>query len=151
MKVALGSDHRGFESKELAKSIIEQLGHEVVDFGAVSNDPVDYPDVAYKAASAVANGEVDRAILSCGTGIGMCIAANKVQGIRAALCHDELSAQVSRDHNNANVLCLSGDLTGEVVLRKMVEVWLDTEFRGGRHQRRVDKITSIEQGHDPGK
>lgn len=149
MKIALGSDHRGFESKELAKKIIEQLGHEVIDFGATTNDPVDYPDVAFKAAKAVADGEADRAVLACGTGIGMSIAANKVAGIRAALCHDELSAQVSRDHNNANVLCLSGDLIGEVLLRKMVEVWLDTEFRGGRHQRRIDKIASIESSQQP--
>ncbi|MBN1796899.1 MAG: ribose 5-phosphate isomerase B [Sedimentisphaerales bacterium] len=149
MKIAVGSDHRGYESKELVKSIVAQLGHEVVDFGTDSGDPVDYPDIAYTAARAVADDKVDRAILSCGTGIGMCIAANKIPGIRAALCHDELSAQISRDHNDANVLCLSGDLIGEVLLRKMVEVWLSTEFRGGRHQRRVNKITAMEQGKDP--
>jgi ribose 5-phosphate isomerase B len=149
MKIAVGSDHRGFESKEQIKNIITQLGHEVVDFGTINNNPVDYPDVAYSAAKTVANGETDRAILVCGTGIGMSIAANKVAGIRAALCHDELSAQISRDHNDANVLCISGDLVGEVLLRKIVEVWLSTEFSGGRHKRRVDKISSIEQGKGP--
>ncbi len=149
MKIAVGSDHRGFDSKELVRNIVTQLGHEVVDFGANSNDPVDYPDMAYRAATAVAQGQVDRAILACGTGIGMSIAANKIHGIRAALCHDELSAQISRDHNDANVLCVSGDLVGEVLLRKIVEVWLSTDFSGGRHQRRVNKISAIEQGKNP--
>ena len=149
MKIAVGSDHRGFDSKELVRNIVTQLGHEVIDFGANSNDPVDYPDMAYGAATAVAQGQVDRAILACGTGIGMCIAANKILGIRAALCHDELSAQISRDHNDANVLCISGDLVGEVLLRKIVEVWLSTDFSGGRHQRRVNKISAIEHGQNP--
>jgi ribose 5-phosphate isomerase B len=149
MKIAVGSDHRGFESKEQIKNIVAQLGHEVVDFGTADNNPVDYPDVAYLAAKAVAKKETERAILVCGTGIGMSIAANKVAGIRAALCHDELSARISRDHNDANILCISGDLIGEVLLRKIVEVWLSTEFGGGRHKRRVDKISSIEQGKDP--
>ncbi len=149
MKIAIGSDHRGFESKEQTKAIISQLGHEFIDIGTINNNPADYPDPAYLAATAVANGQADRAILICGTGIGMCIAANKVKGIRAALCHDELSAQISRHHNDANVLCLSGDMIGEVLLRKMVEVWLNTEFHGGRHQRRVNKITAIEEGRNP--
>lgn len=149
MKIAVGSDHRGFDSKEMVKNIVTQLGHEVVDFGASSNDPVDYPDMAYRAANAVAQGQADRAILACGTGIGMSIAANKIHGIRAALCYDELSAQISRDHNNANVLCFSGDLVGEVLLRKIVEVWLTTDFSGGRHQRRINKISAIEQGKNP--
>jgi len=108
-----------------------------------------YPDPAYLAAMAVSKKQADRAILVCATGIGMSIAANKVNEIRAALCHDELSAQVSRDHNDANVLCLSGDQVGEVLLRKMVEVWLNTEFSGGRHERRVRKIKAIEEGKDP--
>jgi ribose 5-phosphate isomerase B len=149
MKIAVGSDHRGYESKEQIKNIVAQLNHEVLDFGTVNNNPVDYPDVAYLAAKAVVNRQAERAILVCGTGIGMSIAANKVAGIRAALCHDELSAQISRDHNDANILCISGDLIGEVLLRKIVEVWLSTEFGGGRHKRRVDKISSIEQGKDP--
>ena len=149
MKVAVGSDHRGFDAKELIKGIIAQLGHECVDVGTVDNNPVDYPDMAYLASQLVSNNEADRAILACGTGIGMSITSNKVKGIRAALCHDELSAQISRHHNDANVLCLSGDLIGEVLLRKIVEVWLSTEFNGGRHQRRVKKIKAIEEGKNP--
>ncbi len=149
MKIAVGNDHRGFEAKQQIKAIITQLGHECIDFGAADNNPVDYPDLAYLAATAVSKKQADRAILVCGTGIGMSITANKIKGIRAALCHDELSAHISRDHNDANVLCISGDLIGEVLLRKMVEVWLKTEFAGGRHQRRVSKITAIEEGRDP--
>lgn len=149
MKIAVGSDHRGYISKELAKSIVTQLGHEVIDVGPIGNNPVDYPDIAYIASKAVASGQVDRAILACGTGIGMSIASNKIHGIRAALCHDELSAQISRDHNDANILCISGDLIGEVLLRKIVEIWLSTDFSGGRHQRRVNKISAIERGLDP--
>lgn len=149
MKIVVGSDHRGFETKEQVKAIITQLGHEYIDIGTNDNNPVDYPDQAYQAALAVSKKEVDRAILACGTGIGMSIAANKIKGVLAALCHDELSAQISRHHNNANVLCVSGDLVGEVLLRKIVEVWLSTEFSGGRHQRRVNKIMAIEEGKDP--
>jgi len=151
MKIAVGSDHRGFEAKQLVKAIITQLGHECIDVGTTDSNPVDYPDPAYQAALAVSNGDADMAILACGTGIGMSITANKIKGVRAALCHDELSAQISRHHNDANVLCVSGDLIGEVLLRKIVEVWLDTEFSGGRHKRRVNKITAIEEGKDPGK
>jgi ribose 5-phosphate isomerase B len=149
MKVAIGSDHRGFETKEQVKSVVSQLGHECIDIGTKGQKPVDYPDVAYKAALAVSRGQADRAILACGTGIGMCMAANKIKRVRAALCHDELSAQISRHHNDANVLCLSGDLIGDVLLRKIVEVWLETAFSGGRHQRRVNKIEAIEQGKNP--
>jgi ribose 5-phosphate isomerase B len=110
---------------------------------------VDYPDLAFVVGTAVASRRVDRAILICATGLGMSIAANKVRGIRAALCHDELSARIARDHNDTNVLCLSGDQIGEVVLRKTVEAWISTQFSGGRHQRRVNKITAIEEGRDP--
>ncbi len=149
MKIVVGSDHRGFEIKQHVKAIVIQLGHECIDIGTPNNDPVDYPDTAYLAAKAVSNKEADLAILACGTGIGMSITANKIKGVRAALCHDELSAQISRHHNDANVLCISGDLIGEVLLRKMVEVWLSTEFSGGRHERRVRKIEAIEQGKNP--
>ena len=149
MKIAVGSDHRGFEAKEQIQAIITQLGHECIDVGTTDSNPVDYPDPAYLAATAVSRRQADRAILACGTGIGMSITANKINGIRAALCHDELSARISRHHNDANVLCISGDLIGEVLLRKMVEVWLSTEFSGGRHLRRVRKITAIEEGKDP--
>jgi len=150
MKIAVGSDHRGFEAKQQIKAIITQLGHECIDVGTSDSNPVDYPDLAYPAAMTVSKGQADRAILVCGTGIGMSITANKIKGIRAALCHDELSAQISRDHNDANVLCMSGDLVSEVLLRKIVEVWLSTEFSAGRHLRRVNKITAIEEGKDPG-
>jgi ribose 5-phosphate isomerase B len=149
MKIAIGSDHRGFEVKEKVKVLAAEFGHESVDCGTNDSNPMDYPDTAYLAATAVSKGQADRAILICATGIGMSIAANKIDGIRAALCHDELSAQVSRDHNDSNVLCLSGDQIGEVLLRKIVDVWLNTEFSGGRHLRRVRKIAAIEQGKDP--
>ena len=149
MKIAVGNDHRGYEAKQLIKSIVTQLDHECIDFGTNDSNPIDYPDTAYLAATAVSKKEADRAILVCSTGLGMSMAANKVPGVRAALCHDELGARISRDHNNANVLCLSSDQTGEVLLRKIVEVWLKTDFSGGRHERRVKKIAAIEEGKDP--
>jgi ribose 5-phosphate isomerase B len=149
MKIAIGSDHRGYGAKQQIKAIVAQMGHECVDFGTDGTHPVDYPDLAYVVAKAVSQKEADRAILICATGLGMSIAANKVRGIRAALCHDELSAQIARDHNDTNVLCLSGDQVGEVLLRKIVEAWLVTAFSGGRHQRRVNKISAIEEGRDP--
>lgn len=149
MKIAVANDHRGVSAIEQVKAIIAQLNHECIDFGSNTEQPVDYPDVAYLAAQAVSKHEADRAILVCGTGIGMSIAANKVKGVRAALCFDELNAQISRHHNDANVLCLSGDLLGSSILRKIVETWLTTEFSGGRHQRRVNKIKAIEEGFDP--
>ena len=151
MKIAVGSDHRGFEAKELIKTIVTQLGHEYIDVGTNDSNPVDYPDPAYAAASAVTSKRADKAILVCSTGMGMSMAANKVKGVRAAVCHDELNARISRDHNDANVLCISGDQTGEALLRKIVEVWLTTEFSGGRHERRVNKILAIEEGKDPEK
>ncbi|OHB58659.1 MAG: ribose 5-phosphate isomerase B [Planctomycetes bacterium RBG_13_44_8b] len=149
MKVAVANDHRGIEAKEQIKAIITELGHKCIDFGISAEGPADYPDMAYLAATAVSKKEANMAILICGTGIGMSIAANKVHGVRAALCYDELNARISREHNNSNVLCLSGDLLGSQILRKIVEVWLTTKFAGGRHQRRVEKIEAIEQGLDP--
>lgn len=149
MKVAVGSDHRGYDAKEIVKSIITQMGHEFVDMGTTDSEPMDYPDIAYRVSSAVSKQDVDRGILICATGIGMCIAANKIKGVRAALCHDEFTAGVSRVHNNSNVLCLGADQSGEVTLRKMVEAWLTSEFSAGRHERRVAKIEAIEQGLDP--
>ena len=149
MKIAVGSDHRGLEAKDIVKSIIGQLGHEAVDMGPMDNQPMDYPDVAYLVATAVSKGEVERAVLICATGIGMSIAANKIPGVRAALCHDEFTAGVSRGHNDSNVLCISADQSGEIMIRKMVEAWLTSEFSGGRHERRVNKISMIEQGKDP--
>ncbi len=145
MNIAIGSDHRGFYAKERIKALLQGLGHEVTDFGTDGPKSHDYPDIAGPTAKAVSQGQVDKAILLCGTGIGMSITANKVAGVRAALCHDELTAQISRQHNDANVLCLPADLIGEALLRRMVEVWLETSFEGGRHHRRVRKILAVEQ------
>jgi ribose 5-phosphate isomerase B len=149
MKIAVASDHRGVKAIEQVKAIVAQLNHECLDFSLASEGPVDYPDVAYLAADAVSTDKAERAILICGTGIGMSITANKVKGVRAALCFDELNAQLSRQQMDSNVLCLAGDLLGSSALHKIVEAWLTTDFVGGRHQRRVDKIQSIEEGIDP--
>lgn len=149
MKIAVANDHRGANAIEQVKAIISELNHECLDFSIDTGQPVDYPDMAYLAAKAVSGQEADMAILVCGTGIGMSITANKVKGVRAALCFDELNARISRNHNDANVLCLSGDLLGTTMLRKIVETWLTTDFSGGRHQRRVNKIVAIEEGRDP--
>lgn len=149
MKVAVANDHRGHKAIEEIRAIISQLGLTCVDLSTPSDQPVDYPDGAFIAARAIADNEADRAILVCGTGIGMCIAANKIKGIRAALCYDELAARLSRQHNDANVLCLSGDLLGSTMLRKIVETFLTTDFIEGRHLRRVRKIQAMEEGNDP--
>jgi len=145
MKIALGCDHRGYEAKELIKSILQRAGHEVQDFGANESKSCDYPDYAIPVALAVARNEMDRGILICGSGIGMSITANKIHGIRAALCHDELTAQMSRKHNNANVLCLPAMLINDPLITRIVENWLNTEFEGGRHERRVEKMMSAEK------
>jgi len=150
MKIALAADHRGHAAKEKIAVLLSEQGHEVVDMGTNSSKSVDYPDLAYPAARAVADVTVDRAIMICGSGIGMTISANKVSGIRAALCHDELTAQLSRRHNDANVLCLAADVLGDELIRRIVSSWLDTEFEaGGRHERRVSKMSTIEGGDDP--
>lgn len=148
MKIAIGSDHRGFLSKEKVKEYLVGLHHEVVDFGVPTANSADYPDSAFPTAASVASKEADMGILICGTGIGMSIAANKVPGIRAALCHDELTAQMAREHNDANVLCLAADLIGEELARRTVDAWLASEFAGGRHERRIKKITEFEISHD---
>lgn len=144
MKIAIASDHRGFGIKSKIIATINELGHEAVDMGTDSSESVDYPDFAVKVAQAVSRAEVDRGILICGTGMGMCIAANKFSGVRACTCHDDLTAEMSRRHNNANVLCLSADLLGDRLVNRMVELWLKTEFEGGRHARRLEKITKVE-------
>ncbi|OHB84155.1 MAG: ribose 5-phosphate isomerase B [Planctomycetes bacterium RBG_16_64_12] len=145
MRVAVGGDHRGYMVRARLLELVKRLGHEVVDVGTQTSEPVDYPDIALRMARKVVDGEVDRGILVCGTGLGMCIAANKVHGIRAAPCHDDLTAQMSRSHNDANVLCLSADMLGERVVDQMVKIWLNTPFEGGRHARRVAKITALER------
>lgn len=144
MRIAIGSDHRGFETKRRLVEFVRQLGHEVEDVGCGGSDPVDYPDFAFQVASRVSKKHADRGILICGTSIGMCIAANKVKGVRAAPCHDSITAEMSRRHNDANVLCLSADLLGVELIDRMVRLWLETEFEGGRHARRVEKILNIE-------
>jgi ribose 5-phosphate isomerase B len=144
MKIAIASDHRGYVIKGKILALIAELGHEASDMGTDSSDSVDYPDYGAKVARAVSQGTVDRGILICGTGIGMCIIANKFPGVRACTCHDDLTAEMSRRHNDANVLCLSADLLGDRLVNRMVEIWLKTEFEGGRHARRVEKISQIE-------
>jgi ribose 5-phosphate isomerase B len=144
MKIAIGSDHRGFAAKQRLVPLLRQLGHEVLDTGPEANESVDYPDFAFQVGRAVGEGRVDRGILICGTGIGMCIAANKVPGVRAAPCHDSITAEMSRRHNDANILCISADLLGDDLIARMVRIWLETPFEGGRHSRRVDKISQFE-------
>ena len=145
MKVSIGCDHRGYEAKELIKSVLSRAGHEVRDVGAFESKSCDYPDFAIPVALAVARGQADRGILICGSGVGMSITANKVHGVRAALCHDELTAQMSRKHNNANILCLPAMLVNGPLISRIVEIWLATEFEGGRHERRVEKMMQAEQ------
>jgi ribose 5-phosphate isomerase B len=144
MRIAIGSDHRGFEAKRRLVSTLEALGHTVADLGAGSGESCDYPDYAFAVGKRVATGEAERGILVCGTSIGMCMAANKVRGVRAASCQDLITAEMSRRHNDANVLCLSADLLGAELMDHMVRTWLDTPFEGGRHARRVEKIAQIE-------
>ena len=149
MKIALGCDHRGAVATQALVAHLKADGHEVDTISEMSGAMSDYPDSAYAACSRVARGEADRAILICGTGIGMCIAANKIRGIRAAIAQDELSAQLSRTHNDANVLCLSADLIGHTLVKRIVDTWVRTPFDGGRHLRRLHKIEAIERGADP--
>lgn len=144
MRIAIGSDHRGYGIKQKVIELLKRLEHDVIDVGTGSTESVDYPDVASIVAGQVSRGEVERGILICGTGIGMAIAANKFPGVRAAPCHDDLSAEMSRRHNDLNVLCLSADMLGEKLIDRMVDIWLRTEFEGGRHARRVEKILKLE-------
>ncbi|MFH1421097.1 MAG: ribose 5-phosphate isomerase B [Planctomycetota bacterium] len=145
MKIAIGSDHAGFEYKKKLKESLTSQQHLVEDFGTYLEESCDYPDYAVKVAHAVADGNCSRGILICGTGIGMSIAANKVHGIRAALCCDTEAAKMSREHNNANVLCLGARRDDFSLIEEIVKVWLSTEFAGGRHERRVNKFTEIEK------
>ncbi len=145
MNIILGSDHRGFAAKQRLLKLLPTLGHQVTDAGTPTAETCDYPDFAFAAGGMVGRGEQERGILICGTGIGMCIAANKVPGVRAAPCHDSVTAEMSRRHNNANILCLSADLLGEEMIERIVKIWLETEFEGGRHARRVDKIMKFEE------
>lgn len=145
MKIAIGSDHGGFFLKEEIKRLLEELGIAYQDFGCHSPESVDYPDIAEVVGEAVARGEYPRGILICGTGIGISIAANKIPGVRAALCHDTFSARATREHNDANILCMGERVIGFGLAREVVRTWLEGSFAGGRHQRRVDKIRQLEQ------
>ncbi|MDO8140795.1 MAG: ribose 5-phosphate isomerase B [Candidatus Brocadiales bacterium] len=147
MKIALASDHRGFDFKKRVVSMLPQMGHTVKDFGTTtSTESVDYPDFGLKAARSVGSGDCDRGILICGTGIGMSLVANKVKGVRAAVCHNLYTVEMSRRHNDSNVLCIGADVVDQELLEQKVKLWLDTPFEGGRHARRVDKIMDAEDG-----
>ncbi len=145
MRIAIGSDHRGCAIRPHVVELIQSMGHEVIDCGAKEDEPVDYPDIAEVVGKMVASGEVDRGILICGTGIGMSIAANKIPGVRAAPCHDDLTAEMSRRHNDLNVLCFSADLLGKRLIERMIDIWINSPFEGGKHARRVERISQIER------
>jgi ribose 5-phosphate isomerase B len=147
MKIAVGNDHRGVAVKQRILGLLAELGHEVIDYGATGPTSADYPDSAFLVAEAVGTGKVDRGVLICATGHGMCMAANKILGARAANCRDLIDAEFSRRHNDANIICLSADLIGEELIDRIVRVWLTTDFEGGRHARRVDKIVAYEKEH----
>lgn len=144
MRIALGCDHRGLELKQAIIGLLDELGHDYQDFGGYNTDPVDYPDIAKQVAEAVASGEFDQGILICSSGIGMSIAANKVRGIRAALCCTTFGAERARRHNDANVLCLGQDTLDIASALDIVRVYLSTTFEGGRHLRRLEKIRGLE-------
>ena len=144
MRIAIASDHRGYHLKEKLTSILRTKGHDVVDEGTSATEAVDYPDFAALVARKVSNQSVERGILICGSGIGMAVTANKFPGVRAAPCTDEVTAEISRRHNDLNVLCLSADMLSPRSVERMVKIWLETEFEGGRHSRRVEKIHQIE-------
>lgn len=144
MKVGVASDHRGIKVKTQILALLAELAHEGVDYGPTEGASVDYPDFAALVAQGIAISEIERGVLICGTGMGMCIAANRFPGIRAVTCHDDVTAEMGRRHNDANVMCLSADLLGERLLNRIVEIWLRTPFEGGRHQRRIEKIEQLE-------
>ena len=145
MKIVIGSDHGGFHLKEVLKQHLAERGIEFHDAGTYTEDSCDYPDIALKVCREITEGKAERGILVCGTGIGMSMAANKVKGIRAALCGDVFSATMSREHNDANVICMGERVLGPGLAVSVLDAWLDTEFAGGRHARRVNKIMAIEE------
>ncbi len=144
MKIAIGSDHLALELKNIIRDFLKEKGIEVNDFGTMSKEPIDYPDIAKKVAKAVTKSDCERGILICGTGIGMAIAANKVKGIRAAVCHDLYSAERSRKSNNTQIMTMGALIIGPELAKKLVEVWLNSEFQGGRSEEKVKKIMEIE-------
>lgn len=145
MRIALGCDHGGFDHKNAIAEHLKENGFEVLDVGIYEEKPVDYPDIALKVCESIVSGDCERGILVCGTGIGMSIAANKIKGIRAAACSDHFSAKYTRLHNNSNVLCLGGRVIGIGTAIELADLFVKTDFEGGRHQNRVDKITEIEK------
>jgi ribose 5-phosphate isomerase B len=145
MKVAVGNDHRGLAVKQRVVGLLAELGHEVHDLGASGLAGVDYPDYAIPVGEEVGTGKADRGILICATGHGMCIAANKVPGVRASNCRDEVDAELSRRHNDSNVMCIAADLLGEEQIERMIRSWLLTDFEGGRHTRRTEKVVAYEK------
>jgi len=145
MRLVIGADHAGFEAKEKLKKFLQGLGHEVMDFGCYSLEPVDFPDIALLVGEAVRKKEFDRAVLVDGFNGAMPLAANKVHGIRAVAAYDIISARFAAAHEDCNVLCLGGKTHGELALQEMLKAWLDTPFEGGKYQKRLDKITAIEQ------
>jgi ribose 5-phosphate isomerase B len=149
MTVVVGSDHRGVLIKQHILNLLRGKGIAAEDLGTNSEESVDYPDIAASVARAVATKKADRGILVCGTGLGMAIAANKIPGVRATAVHDEVTAELSRSHNDSNVLCLSADLLGERIVDHIVNIWMDTNFNGGRHARRLEKIAAIEKNPLP--
>ncbi len=148
MKIAIGSDHGGFELKEEIRGLLTGLGHQVMDVGCHSPDSVDYPIQGREVAESVASGRCERGVLVCGTGIGMSIVANRVPGIRATLCHDLFTARMGREHNDSNILCMGGRVIEPGLAKEMVKVWLMTPFKGGRHSRRINMIDLPEQKND---
>mgnify|MGYP000569081512 CR=1 FL=1 len=145
MRVAIGSDHRGVAIRKKVAEALAELHAEVIDVGTFDDGSVDYPDIAAQVARMVSSGKADRGILICGTGLGMSITANKFPGVRAAPCYDELTAEISRRHNNLNVLCLPGDMIGERTVGSLINTWLNTDFEAGRHSRRLEKIHQFEK------
>ncbi len=144
MKISIGSDHAGFKAKKVLVKKLNEV-YEIIDCGTMSEDPVDYPDYASRVTEAVASGNADKGILICGTGIGMCMAANKERGIRAALCYDMETAKLSRLHNDANVLCMGARILDAGRMVRIAKVWMETDFEGKRHKTRVDKIMNMER------
>ena len=149
MKIAVACDHRGFEGKRKLIPMLRQMNHEIEDFGCEGTSSVDYPDFAIPAAKAVGDGKCEMGILLDGSGIGMCVAANKVLGVRAALVHDEVTAVRAREHNHCNILCLGTDLLSEDQIRHVVAIFLSTPVGDGRHKRRIEKLTKFERHEQP--
>lgn len=143
--LAIGSDHGGFELKNHVINHLKERGIEYRDYGCFDESSVDYPDIAKAVGEAVVSGECENGILICGTGIGISIAANKIDGVRAALCSDVYSAKMTKEHNNANIICMGGRVIGRELAFMIVDAWLDAEFQGGRHQQRIDKIHNLEK------